>query len=67
MDKTQLVEVLAAQRSPYSDFSDNIKKAEAETEIEWLSEIARIAKGVRVATRTAAPRKVGTHGAATGR
>ena len=26
MDKTRLVEALAAQQSPYSDFSDNIKK-----------------------------------------
>ena len=100
MDKTRLVEALAAQRSPYSDFSDDIKKAEAATEVEWLSQIARIAKAttskrspprsttpsgtsrpsdhphhhqpagaasVPVATRTAAPGKVGTHGAATGR
>ena len=50
MDKTRLVEALAAQRSPYSEFSDTIKKAEAATEVEWLSQIARIAKGDHLET-----------------
>ena len=43
--KAELATAIAAKPSEYSAFSDSIKRAEAEAEVEWLSHIARIAKG----------------------
>ena len=50
--KAELATAIAAKRSPYSEFSDTIKKAEAKTEVEWLSEIARIGRGDHLETVT---------------
>ena len=50
MDKAKLVTAVAAKPSKFSDFSDCIKKAEAEAENEWLNGVARIARGAGVTT-----------------
>ena len=52
MNKAKLAEAIAAQPSPYSEFSDTIKKAEATTEVEWLSHIGRIGRGEHLETVT---------------
>ena len=43
--KADLATAIAAKPSEYSVFSAALKKAEAEAQVEWLSEIARIGKG----------------------
>ena len=43
--KADLATALAATPSKYSVFSAALKKAEAEAQVKWLSEIARIGKG----------------------
>ena len=43
--KADLATALAAKPSEYSVFSAALKKAEAEAQVEWLSEIARIGRG----------------------
>ena len=48
--KAELATAIAAKPSEYSDFSDCIKKAEAEAENEWLNGVARIARGAGVTT-----------------
>ena len=48
--KAELAAAITAKPSEYSDFSDSIKKAEAEAEAEWLNGVARIARGAGIAT-----------------
>ena len=48
--KAELAAAITAKPSEYSDFSDSIKKAEAEAEAEWLSGVARIARGAGITT-----------------
>ena len=43
--KADLATAIAAKPSEYSVFSAALKKAEAEAQVEWLSEIARIGRG----------------------
>ena len=43
--KADLATAIAAKPSEYSVFSAALKRAEAEAQVEWLSEIARIGKG----------------------
>ena len=43
--KADLATAIAAKPSKYSVFSAALKKAEAEAQVEWLSEIARIGRG----------------------
>ena len=50
--KADLATALAATPSKYSVFSAALKKAEAEAQVEWLSEIARIGKGGNLETVT---------------
>ena len=50
--KADLATALAAKPSEYSVFSAALKKAEAEAQVEWLSEIARIGKGGNLETVT---------------
>ena len=52
MNKGELAAAIAAQPSQYSYFTDNIKKAEAATEVEWLTNIARIGQGEHLETVT---------------
>ena len=42
----------AARPSPFSDFSDRIKRAQASTDGEWLGHIARIGRGEHLETVT---------------
>ena len=48
--KAELAAAIAAKPSEFSDFSDSIKKAEAEAENEWLAGVAHIARGTGVTT-----------------
>ena len=48
--KADLATAIAATPSEYSVFSAALKKAEAEAQVEWLSEIARIGKGGNLET-----------------
>ena len=50
--KADLATALAAKPSEYSVFSAALKKAEAEAQVKWLSEIARIGKGGNLETVT---------------
>ena len=43
--KADLATAIAAKPSEYSVFSAALEKAEAEAQVEWLSEIARIGRG----------------------
>ena len=43
--KADLATAIAAKPSEYSVFSAALKKAEAEAQVDWLSEIARIGRG----------------------
>ena len=43
--KADLATAIAAKPSEYSVFSAALKKAEAEAQVKWLSEIARIGRG----------------------
>ena len=43
--KADLATAIAAKPSEYSVFSAALKRAEAEAQVEWLSEIARIGRG----------------------
>ena len=52
MNKTELVDAIASHRSPFCDFTDNVKEVEAVTEFEWLGEIARIGRGEHLETVT---------------
>ena len=50
--KADLATALAATPSKYSVFSAALKKAEAEAQVKWLSEIAHIGKGGNLETVT---------------
>ena len=52
MNKAELATALAAQPSPFSEFSGSIKKAEAEIESVWLGAVARIGRGEHLETVT---------------
>ena len=50
--KADLATALAAKPSEYSVFSAALKRAEAEAQVKWLGEIARIGKGGNLETVT---------------
>ena len=50
--KADLATALAATPSKYSVFAAALKRAEAEAQVEWLGEIARIGKGGNLETVT---------------
>ena len=48
--KAELAAAVTAKPSEYLHFLNSIKKAEAEAEAEWLSGVARIARGAGIMT-----------------